>query len=138
MATRFRGLWRRTSVSTCATARLWRSTLLFSALIAEVKGLLPTPQADHLLSLYARLRLPCSIAGITAATYKKARDEIVVHRDGLLRAPLPAGIGECRYVDEITDDEIEQAWARLEAFMADHPHTMWDISKSFAAAYEEA
>ena len=40
--------------------------------------------------LYAKLGLPCSIDGITAETYKRARDEIVVHRDGLLRAPLPA------------------------------------------------
>lgn len=111
---------------------------LFSALIAEVKGLFPSEQADSLLALYARLGLPCSIAGITAATYKKARDEIVVHRDGLLRAPLPAGIGECRYVDDITDDEIDQAFARLEAFMAENPQTTWDISKSFAAAYGDA
>merc|ERR1719443_2581942 len=43
---------------------------LFSALIAEAKGLLPTGQADALLSLYARLGLPCSIAGVSAATYK--------------------------------------------------------------------
>ena len=110
---------------------------LFSALIAEVKGLFPSEQADGLLALYARLGLPCSIAGITAATYKKARDEIVVHRDGLLRAPLPAGIGECRYVGDITDEEIDQAFARLEAFTADNPQTTWDISKSFAAAYGE-
>lgn len=107
-----------------------------SSLIAEQKGLLPTEQADALLGLYARLGLPCSIRGITAATYKKARDEIVVHRDGLLRAPLPQGIGSCAYVDEITDDEIDQAFARLETFIAQHPQTMWDPSKSFAAAYE--
>jgi len=107
---------------------------LFSALIAEAKGLLPTAQADSLLSLYQRLGLPCSIAGITAATYKRARDEIVVHRDGLLRAPLPVGIGECVYVDEIDDDEIDTAFARLQAFTSEHPGTVWDISKSFAGS----
>ena len=106
---------------------------LFSALIAEAKGILPTDQAESLLALYEHLGLPCSIAGVTAATYKKARDEITVHRDGLLRAPLPAGIGECAYVDEITDEEIEQAFSRLEGFVCDHPHTVWDTSKSFAA-----
>jgi len=110
---------------------------IMNALIAEQKGLLPTEQADSLLALYARLGLPCSIRGITAATYKKARDEIVVHRDGLLRAPLPAGIGHCVYVDEMTNDEIEGAFARLEDFMAANPETMWDPSKSFAASYAE-
>jgi 3-dehydroquinate synthetase len=109
---------------------------LFSALIAEQKGLLPREQADGLLRVYERLGLPCSIQGISAATYKRARDEIVVHRDGLLRAPLPAGIGQCSYVDEIRDDEIEAAFARLEAFTAEFPHTTWDISKSFAADYD--
>ena len=106
---------------------------LFSALIAEQKGLLPSEQADGLLRLYARLGLPCSISGVTAGTYKKARDEIVVHRDGLLRAPLPRGVGECVYVDEISDDEIERAFARLTAFTTEQPQTVWDISKSFAA-----
>jgi len=106
---------------------------LFSALIAEAKGLLPTAQADSLLELYQRLGLPCSIAGLSAATYKKARDEIVVHRDGLLRAPLPTSVGQCVYVDEIDDDEIDRAFVRLEAFTSKHPHTVWDISKSFAS-----
>ena len=110
---------------------------LFSALVAEQKGLLPAAQADSLLSLYARLGLPCSIAGITARTYKRARDEIIVHRDGLLRAPLPAGIGQCRYVDTILDAEIDAAFARLERFMNANPETMWNPSKSFAAAYAE-
>ena len=84
------------------------------------------------MDVYARLGLPCSIEGITSETYKRARDEIVVHRDGLLRAPLPAGaIGSCVYVDDINDDEIDEAFARLSAFPSEHPYTVWDISKSF-------
>ena len=107
-----------------------------SSLIAEQKGLLPTEQADKLLDLYAALGLPCSIKGITAETYKRARDEIVVHRDGLLRAPLPKGIGNCAYVDDMSDEEIDKAFARLEVFMDAPPETSWDPSKSFAAAKE--
>jgi len=104
---------------------------VMSSMIAEQKGLLPTAQASAILDVYARLGLPCSIKGITSETYKRARDEIVVHRDGLLRAPLPAGIGSCVYVDDISDDEIDAAFARLQAFMDDHPHACWDLSKSF-------
>jgi len=110
---------------------------IMSSLVAEQKGLLPTEQATALLELYARLGLPCSISGITAETYKKARDEIIVHRDGLLRAPLPAGVGDCGYVDDISDEEIEAAFARLKRFMAANPQTMWDPSKSFAASYAD-
>uniref|UniRef100_A0A7S0JAN9 3-dehydroquinate synthase domain-containing protein n=1 Tax=Calcidiscus leptoporus TaxID=127549 RepID=A0A7S0JAN9_9EUKA len=104
---------------------------VMSALIAEQLELLSTSEADALLKLYARLGLPCTIEGCTADTYKRARDEIIVHRDGLLRAPLPAGIGACVYVDEIDDATIEKAYVRLEAFVTAHPSTKWDVSKGF-------
>jgi len=106
---------------------------IMNALIAEQKGFLPTEQADALLDLYARLGLPCSIAGVTAETYKKARDEIIVHRDGLLRAPIPAPVGQCEYIDDMSDDEVERAFARLQIFMDSHPETSWNPSKSFAS-----
>ena len=65
---------------------------------------------------------------------------VILPRDiapSLLRAPLPAGIGQCRYVDTILDAEIDAAFARLERFMNANPETMWNPSKSFAAAYAE-
>ena len=34
-------------------------------------------------------------------TDKKAVRDITVHRDGILRAPLPHGIGGCAYADEV-------------------------------------
>mmetsp|Transcript_11349 Transcript_11349/g.35005 ORF Transcript_11349/g.35005 Transcript_11349/m.35005 type:complete len:87 (+) Transcript_11349:1649-1909(+) len=70
---------------------------------------------------------------VSCHRYKRARDEITVHRDGLLRAPLPAGIGACKYVDEITDAEIDAAFTRLETFMRSNPQVLWDPSKSFNA-----
>ena len=87
---------------------------------------------------YARLGLPCSIHGITAETYKRATRDITIHRDGLLRAPLPRGIGACTYADAFSDAEVEAAFARLEGFMAEHPETCWDRSWSFAADGAEA
>ncbi|KAL3922824.1 MAG: hypothetical protein SGPRY_004424 [Prymnesium sp.] len=81
---------------------------IMSSLIAEQQGLLSSTQMDSLLQLYSQLGLPCSIKGITSETYKKARDEITVHRDGLLRAPLPMGMGKCAYVENISDAEIDK------------------------------
>ena len=89
----------------------------------------PESQLAH---LYANLGLPCSIEGIAAETYTRARKDIIVHRDGLLRAPLPGGaIGTCVYVDDMSDDEIERAFARLTAFMDRNPQACWSVSKSF-------
>jgi len=104
-----------------------------SCLIAVEKGILPESEAQRVLDLYVALGLPISVRGITAETYKQATREIIVHRDGFLRAPLPAGIGSCQYVDEFTDDEIEKAFAKLKKFLALHPDSEWDPSKSFSA-----
>jgi len=106
---------------------------VMSTMIAKQQGLVSAEEAQSVLDLYATLKLPCSIKGITAETYKRAVREITVHRDGILRAPLPRGIGACAYTDEITDEQVEGAFGELEAFMADHPDTYWDPSKSFAA-----
>uniref|UniRef100_A0A7S3NHM6 3-dehydroquinate synthase domain-containing protein n=1 Tax=Aureoumbra lagunensis TaxID=44058 RepID=A0A7S3NHM6_9STRA len=104
---------------------------VMSTMIANVKNLVSHQDAQRVLDLYAALDLPCSIVGITADTYKLATKEITVHRDGILRAPLPKGIGSCTFVDSFTDEEIEQAFFKLEQFMHKHPNTYWDNSKSF-------
>jgi len=104
---------------------------VMSTMIANVLGLVSNEDADRVLNLYAKLDLPCSIAGVTADTYKRATKEITVHRDGILRAPLPRGIGACAFVDSFTDDTIDQAFAKLQTFMTANPHTEWDASRSF-------
>lgn len=104
---------------------------VMSTMLANVKGFVSDSDADQVLQLYAKLKLPCSIKGITEDTYKRATREIIIHRDGILRAPLPRGIGSCVFVDSFTDEEIDAAFAKLERFMENHPETYWDRSKSF-------
>lgn len=106
---------------------------IMSTMIAHVKGFVSDADAQRVLNLYAKLGLPCSIKGITAETFKRATREITVHRDGILRAPLPLGIGECAYANEITDEEIDAAFAELSTFIDAHPAVCWDPSRSFAA-----
>ena len=107
---------------------------LMSTLVANQQGLMTDADTQRVLDLYVALGLPCSIRGITADTYKRAAREITVHRDGILRAPLPNGIGKCAYTDHISDDDIERAFAKLERFIHHHPQTEWDRSKSFSSA----
>ncbi|KAH8098130.1 shikimate 3-dehydrogenase [Aureococcus anophagefferens] len=47
-----------------------------------------------------------------------------------------ADTDRCAYTDEMTDDEIERAFAKLSKFIDAHPETKWDPSKSFAADRE--
>ena len=81
----------------------------------------------------ARPSSACCDAGSRAQTRTRATREITIHRDGLLRAPLPKGIGGCTYADSFSDAEVDAAFARLEEFMERHPETCWDRSWSFAA-----
>merc|ERR1719231_1850439 len=54
---------------------------IMSTLIAAEQGVLPRADAERTLAVYAKLGLPCSIAGVTAETYRRATAEITVHRD---------------------------------------------------------
>mmetsp|Transcript_19732 Transcript_19732/g.60804 ORF Transcript_19732/g.60804 Transcript_19732/m.60804 type:complete len:582 (-) Transcript_19732:177-1922(-) len=112
---------------------------VMNAMIANVQGHLSDDDAQRVLDLYLTLGLPCSIKGITADTYKRAARDITVHRDGILRAPLPGGIGGCVYTDAMPDADIEAAFAKLSAFIAEHPETEWNLEDwSFAAGDEAA
>lgn len=108
---------------------------IMSTCIANQKRLVSDEELQRVLNVYAVMGLPCSIEGITADTYKRALKQITVHRDGLLRAPLPQGIGGCTYVDSISDQEVEQAFERLSVFMREHPETSWSRDKGFSAEY---
>ena len=106
---------------------------VMNAMIANVQGHLSDADAQRVLDVYAAIGLPCSIEGITAETYKRAAREITVHRDGILRAPLPGGIGQCVYTDSMPDEDIDRAFSKLEAFIDEHPETKWNLGWSFAA-----
>ena len=114
-------------------AKLVAIDCVMNSMIANVQGHLSDADAQRVLDVYAAIGLPCSIEGITAETYKRAARDITVHRDGILRAPLPGGIGHCVYTDSMSDADIEQAFAKLEAFIDTHPETKWNLGWSFAA-----
>ena len=93
-----------------------------------ITPLLKRPNLNSLIC--TRILGCCSIEGIAAETYTRARKDIIVHRDGLLRAPLGA-IGACVYVDDMSNGEIERAFARLTAFMDCNLQACRSVSKSF-------
>lgn len=67
------------------------------------------PSFSSLLKLPPSLPPAPSVAIVSRCLHRlQARDEITVHRDGLLRAPLPMGMGKCAYVENISDAEIDK------------------------------
>ena len=96
-----------------------------SSAIAHVQGIFPYSQLQRVFSVYADLCLPCTVSGLSSRTYKQAVRDITVHRDGFLRAPLPAGIGLAVYTSTITDDEIDAAFQIVEKFANNNPSVSW-------------
>lgn len=94
---------------------------VFSVLIAEAKGWLTKEQTDDILQTYQHMGLVIHVQGLTLDVYQEALQQISIHRSGALRAPLPFSLGQCRWTNSITQEELAQAWQRLEGFIANYP-----------------
>ncbi len=105
---------------------------VFSVLIAEQKGLLTRLEADGILDTFKAMGLSVHVHGLTLPVYKEALEQITVHRSGALRAPLPGPVGRCSWVASISDAEMEGAWRRLQAYVADYPEGVVDPDRPAA------
>ena len=94
---------------------------IFSVLIAETKGWLTQEQTDDILQTYQDLGLFVHVQGLTLDVYQEALQQISIHRSGALRAPLPHSLGRCRWTNCITQEELSNAWKRLEALISKYP-----------------
>jgi 3-dehydroquinate synthetase len=88
--------------------------IAFSISIAHKRGLLTGAEIERILHLIDQLGLPLDHRGIDARRLWKSLEERTYHRNGLQRVPLPAGIGECIFVNDIAKDEIQAAVNQLE------------------------
>ncbi|MFI6291670.1 sedoheptulose 7-phosphate cyclase [Nonomuraea sp. NPDC050790] len=74
--------------------------------LARRRGWMTDEQQDRVLRLMRELRLPSWHPVCTPALITRALQETVKHRDGRQRLPLPVGIGDARFVDDLTDAEL--------------------------------
>ena len=92
---------------------------LVSVLIAQRRGLLDANAVDRVFALVERLGLAPDHTLLDAGAMWQSLLDRVEHRNGLQRVPLPAGIGGCTFVHDITRGELDAALralcARLEA-----------------------
>ncbi|GAA2747700.1 sedoheptulose 7-phosphate cyclase [Kitasatospora cinereorecta] len=83
--------------------------MALTTVIAHRRGLLDTGQRDRIHRLMRRLGLPVWHPLIEPATLGDALTDTVRHRDGRQRFPLPIGIGDCCFVDDVTAAELAAA-----------------------------
>ncbi|MFG2824039.1 sedoheptulose 7-phosphate cyclase [Kitasatospora sp. NPDC048365] len=89
--------------------------MALTTVIAHRRGHLDTGQRDRIHALMRRLGLPVWHPLVEPDTLGAALADTVRHRDGRQRLPLPLGIGDCCFVDDLTAGELAAAARETEA-----------------------
>jgi 3-dehydroquinate synthetase len=83
--------------------------MALSATLAERRGYIEAADRDRILGLMNRLGLAIDSPYLTADLLAEGTRAIVKTRDGLLRAPVPRPIGECHFINDLDEAELESA-----------------------------
>jgi demethyl-4-deoxygadusol synthase len=85
--------------------------MAFSATVASRRGYITAADRDRILSLMSRLGLAIDSPYLTPELLWKATTSISRTRDGLQRAAAPCPIGTCRFMNDLTREELDAALA---------------------------
>ncbi len=85
-----------------------------SMLIAKARNLLSFEDLDRIFHLIANLGIVLNTAILDPHLLWQSLEERTYHRNGLQRIPLPHGIGNCIFVNDVNAVEIKSAVAQLE------------------------
>lgn len=87
--------------------------IIISTLIAQERGLLPNEDADRIFDLVDHLGIALDTSVLDPQLLWQSLEERTNHRNGLQRVPMPFGIGECAFINDIKLDEIQSAYHAL-------------------------
>lgn len=89
--------------------------ILVSCVIAERRGLLPARDAARVFALAQALEIELAPTLLDAELMWDSLLDRTLHRDGLQRVPMPAGLGRCVFLNDITRAELDAALPQLHA-----------------------
>lgn len=87
--------------------------MALTTLIAQGRGLMTDRQCARVLNTMRMLRLPVHHPLLEPKLLRDALADTVRHRDGRQRLPLPVGIGDAVFVNDLTEREITCAARKL-------------------------
>lgn len=88
--------------------------IVVSTLIANARDLLCDEETSRIFRLINDLGIELNASILDPSLLWQSLTERTYHRNGLQRVPMPHGIGECIFVNDINTDEIESAVKNLE------------------------
>jgi 3-dehydroquinate synthetase len=102
--------------------------MALTTVMAHQRGLLSEDERDRVLAVMDGLELPVWNSALQPEVLAQALEDTVRHRDGQQRLPLPVGIGDVTFVNDVTDEEIRAA-LETQAELQEHPHRQYARSR---------
>ncbi|CAH2791339.1 MAG: 3-dehydroquinate synthase (EC [uncultured Caballeronia sp.] len=88
--------------------------MCISTVVAARRHLIDIASANRIIALTNRMGLPVISSGCTAANMQTALDDVVKHRDGLQRIPVPTAIGKATFLNDVCLQEVMEACEYLQ------------------------
>jgi len=88
--------------------------IVLSSILANARNLLSAQELNRLFNLVSKLGINLNSEPVTPELLWNTLEERTYHRNGLQRVPLPEGLGQCTFVNDIKFDEIQSACKILE------------------------
>ncbi len=83
--------------------------IAISVLIARSRNLLSTEETDRIFNLFNTLEMKLFTGILDPIQLWSIVEERVLHRNGAQRIPMPNGIGNCVFINDICPEEIQSA-----------------------------
>lgn len=83
--------------------------MALSTTLAEQRGHISVDERDRVLGLMSDLGLALDSEHLTPELLSSATAAILKTRDGILRAAVPAPIGRCLFLNDVTEEELAEA-----------------------------
>ena len=88
--------------------------ILVSSIMARARDLLSEHELSRVFELVSSLGIELNYALVAPDILWDTLQERIYHRNGMQRVPLPEGLGQCTFVNNITFEEIKSACKALE------------------------
>jgi 3-dehydroquinate synthase len=95
--------------------------MAYSATLANIRGHLPEADYKRLLNLFSRAGLTMDHHQFDEDILEKATQAILKTRDGKLRAAVPAPLGSCEFLNDVTQEDLNAALRKHKEIMKSYP-----------------
>jgi 3-dehydroquinate synthase len=95
--------------------------MALSTTLAEQRGHLSVDERDRILTVMSDLGLALDSEHLTPELLDAATTAILRTRDGVLRAAVPAPIGECLFLNDLTVEELAETLVLHRKLCVDYP-----------------